>query len=169
MPQRMSSKTPEKKHPMPQRCNGASSPSTLIPQAQRMASKSSKKQLPMPQRVTTPEMPRLHFSPAIARKGRSPSLPSRLFKDQPIQLPSNSTSTSPVAARRTRLPRSPLKPSRNEPVQLHPDSTSASIIVNGEVYTVLSRIGKGGSSEVFQVPIYFSIPNIRFHNFQCFR
>ena len=102
----------------------------------------------MPQRMNTaiqdlktPEMPTLKtISPStLRRKKRSPSPRSR------------SQSTPPVMKR----PQAKIEPkieqieARIQP-QIVQDSRPQ-MVVNGTVYYVVDRIGKGGSSDVFQV------------------
>ena len=189
MPQRMTNRTPEKSHPMPQRVNfQQNSPiaerSHPMPQRmnfhrnsplkqpnspllepqrlnisrpnrnlsplskpQRLNIRSTPEKYPMPQRLTsdtmkTPEMPILksvNFSPSTNRRSRrSPS---------PKKFGVRSHSTPPVMKR--------PEPPKPTPKVFHeePNPQRPTITVNGQAYFVVERIGKGGSSEVFQVNV----------------
>jgi len=156
MPQRMSRNTPEKSYPMPQRLNTPDKNSM----PQRMMNSSMK----------TPEMPQLktlNLSPTTARKktpsARSPSVVRMRAKRSPSPK-SRSRSTPPVRSQRpqtnpvisaVRQPTMPVIPPPEPKMPQKPaapaEPSRPTLVVNGNYYYVMDRIGKGGSSEVFQV------------------
>jgi len=146
MPQRSSNpnvrNSPEKPFPMPQRLNARDrhSPEKSCPMPQRL---NTSDRNPLPQRmvndsIKTPEMPQLkslNFSSSIAR-----------HKPPPAKSPS---------IVRVRGKRSPSPKSRSQstppPIRIQGPQTYPTLDVNGKSYYVMDKIGKGGSSQVFQV------------------
>jgi len=147
--------SPEKSFPMPQRMNARDrqSPEKSYPMPQRLNT-SDRNTLPQKMvndLIKTPEMPQLkslNFSSSIR-----PTANAR-HKSPPVKSPSfvrmrGKRSPSPESRSKSTPP--PMPSSQPPPIRSQGPQTYPSLDVNGKSYFVMDKIGKGGSSQVFQV------------------